>query len=367
MTTIVVGGGIVGLSLAYGLLERGQKVIVLDGADDDFRASRGNFGLIWVQGKGFNCPSYANWSRQAATLWPGYANDLQKQTGIDLALSQKGGVSYFTNDDKLAEQANKLEGLRDTLGCDYPFDVLDHAALKKLVPEIGPKVIGGIYSPMDGHVNPLFLLRALSKAVRQMGGDVRTDARVVDIKAADHDFTAILADGERITGDALVLAAGLGALELGAKLGFKTLIRPQQGQILITEKLPPFLHYASATLRQVNEGGVQIGASEAEIGHDDSEDIATIAQLARHAVDVFPHLAGVKLVRSWAALRIMSPDGLPIYEHSPSYLGASFVTCHSGITLSSVHARLLPDWVAKKEIGVDLAPFSERRFDVSTA
>lgn len=366
MATIVIGGGIVGLSLAYGLLKRGHKVIVLDGADDDFRASRGNFGLIWVQGKGINCPAYANWSRLAAKLWPDYAADLQKQTGMDLALSQKGGVDYYTDDAELADQISRLEGLRDTLGGDYPFDVLDHTALKKLVPEIGPKVIGGLYSPMDGHVNPLFLLRALSMAVRQLGGDVRTGARVMDIKAADHDFTAILANGDCITGNALVLAAGLGALELGAKLGFNTPIRPQQGQVLITEKLPIFLHYPSGTLRQVNEGGMQIGASEAEVGFDDAEDIATIASLARHAVDIFPHLAPVTLVRSWAALRIMSPDGLPIYQHSPSYPGASFVTCHSGITLSSVHARLLPDWLAGKNVAFDLTPFSERRFDVST-
>jgi octopine oxidase subunit B len=366
MATIVIGGGIVGLSLAYGLLEHGRKVIVLDGADDDFRASRGNFGLIWVQGKGVNCPAYANWSRQAASLWPDYAADLQKQTGIDLALSQKGGVSFYTGKAELADQVSRLEGLRGALGGEYPFDVLDHAALKKLVPEIGPKVIGGIYSPMDGHVNPLFLLRALSKAVRQLGGDVRTGSRVVDIRAANRDFSAILADGKRTTGDAVVLAAGLGALELGARLGFNTPIRPQQGQVLITEKLPFFMRYASATLRQVNEGGVQIGASEAEVGFDDAEDIVTIARLARHAVDVFPHLAPVKLVRSWAALRIMSLDGLPIYQQSPSFQGASFVTCHSGITLSSVHARLLPDWLTGENTVFDLTPFSERRFDVST-
>ena len=364
MTTIIVGGGIVGLSLAYGLLEQGKKVIVLDGADDDFRASRGNFGLIWVQGKGFKCPPYANWSRRAALLWPDFAADLQKQTGIDLALSQKGGISYFTSETALSTQVSNLEGLRDKLESDYPFDVLDHAALKKLEPKIGPKVIGGTYSAMDGHVNPLFLLRALSIAVRQMGGVVQTGARVIDIKAANRDFTAILDNGEQISGEAVVLAAGLGTIALGERLGFKTLIRPQQGQVLITEKLPSFMTYPSGTLRQVNEGGVQIGASEAEIGHDDREDIATIASLARHAVDVFPHLERVKLVRSWAALRIMSPDGLPIYQRSPNFQGASFVTCHSGITLSSAHARLLPDWLAGNDTAVDLTPFSERRFDV---
>ena len=68
----------------------------------------------------------------------------------------------------------------------------------------------------------------------------------------------------------------------------------------------------------------------------------------RWVSDVFPHLARVKLLRSWAALRIMSPDGLPIYQHSPRFEGASFVTCHSGITLAAAHAKALPDWIGKK-------------------
>lgn len=364
MAIIIVGGGVVGLSLAYGLLVQGRNVVVLDGADDDYRASRGNFGLIWVQGKGAKCPAYASWTRLAAKQWPDYADDLQKQTGIDLALSQHGGVDYFTDGDELVKRANVLEGLRDALGGDYPFEVLDHVGLKNLVPEIGPKVIGGIHSPMDGHVNPLYLLRALSKAVRQLGGDVRTGSAVLDVEAADSDFTAIMADGSRITGEAIVLAAGLGSLELGKKLGFKVPIRPQQGQILITEKLPFFLRYPSGTLRQVNEGGVQIGASKAEVGLNDSEDIATSAGLAQHAIDVFPLLEKARIVRGWAALRIMSPDGLPIYQRSPTVCGATFITCHSGVTLSAAHARLIPDWILERDTAPDVSSFSESRFHV---
>ena len=297
------------------------------------------------------------------TLPPIYKN----KQGLIWRLVQKGGISYFTNEAALSSQVSNLEGLRNRLESDYPFDVLDHTALKKLEPKIGPKVIGGTYSPMDGHVNPLFLLRALSIAVRQMGGVVQTGARVIDIKAANRDFTAVLDTGEQISGAALVLAAGLGAIPLGEKLEFKTLIRPQQGQVLITEKLPNFndvihLEPCDRSMR----AGCRLVHRKPRLATTTGEDIATIASLARHAVDVFPHLTRVKLVRSWAALRIMSPDGLPIYQRSPTYQGASFVTCHSGITLSSVHARLLPEWLSGIDSSVDLAPFSERRFDVSS-
>jgi len=366
MATIVVGGGVVGLSVAHGLLKRGTEVIVLDGADDDFRASRGNFGLVWVQGKGAaaKAPHYARWSRRSAGLWADYADELHKETGVDVAFSQVGGVEYFTDEAALEEYAASLDALREGIEGDYAFEVLDHAALKRRVPEIGRKVAGGVFSSMDGHANSLFLLRALTIAVRNAGGTIRTGTKVVDIDAKDHNFAATLLDGTRIEGDRLVLAAGLGALELGPKLGFKVPIRPQQGQVLITEKLPFFLRFPSGTLRQVNEGGVQIGASKAEVGFDDAEDILTTASLAQHAIDVFPHLANVKLVRSWAALRIMSPDGLPIYQHSPMARGATFITCHSGITLSAAHARLLPDWILERNSAPDVSQFSESRFCV---
>ena len=75
---IIVGGGLVGASLAYGLIQKQPqlRILVLDGADTDHRASVGNFGLIWVQGKGHDFPTYANWTLQAADLWPPFAQQL---------------------------------------------------------------------------------------------------------------------------------------------------------------------------------------------------------------------------------------------------------------------------------------------------
>lgn len=364
MAFIIIGGGVVGLSVAYGLLKNGQDVVVLDGADDDFRASRGNFGLVWVQGKGADCVGYSQWTRRSAALWADFAQEIEDLTGLDLMLRQTGGMEYFTDEAELEEQISKLESLRDASGGDYPFDILDQKELRERVPEIGPKVIGATFCPEDGHVNPLFLLKALSSAVRQKGGTIRTGVKVVDVSGQEGEFKVVLEDGNHLNGENVVLSAGLGAMELGPKLGFSTPIRPQQGQILVTEKLPVFLHYPSGTLRQVNEGGVQIGASKAELGLDDTEDTETIAKLARHAIDVFPHLEKVKMVRSWAALRIMSPDGLPIYQRSPTHPGATFITCHSGITLAAAHAQLLPDWILGKAEAQDLSTFSERRFDV---
>ena len=78
----------------------------------------------------------------------------------------------------------------------------------------------------------------------------------------------------------------------------------------------------------------------------------------------YPALAQAQLVRSWGALRVMSPDGLPIYQESEAVPGAFLITCHSGITLAAAHARLMPNWILGRDGAPDLEVFGEARFAV---
>ncbi len=367
----IVGGGVVGLAVALGLRAPGRPgptVLVLDGDDGAFRASRGNFGLVWVQGKGTDAPHYARWTRRSAAMWRDFADELEDATGLDLSLRQDGGFEYFTDENKLAEQVARLERLRTAFDGDYPFEIVEPAALRREMPLIGPKVVAATLGAEDGHVNPLMLLRALAGSVRRAGGRVENAAAVARIAARSvGGFVLTLVDGRTAEAGKVVLCAGLGAAALGPQLGFQAPVRPQRGQVLITEKLVPFITRPSSTIRQVNEGGIQIGASKDDAGLDDRETLAATARLARHAVEVFPHLARARLVRSWGALRIMTPDGLPIYQRSATHPGAFLVTCHSGVTLAAAHMRLLPLWIEGRADAPDLEAFSERRFAISTA
>lgn len=367
----IVGGGVVGLAVALGLRAQGCQgptVLVLDGDDGAFRASRGNFGLIWVQGKGADAPHYARWTRRSAALWHDFADDLEHATGLDLSLRQDGGFDFFTDEDELAGQVARLERLRTVLDGDYPFEIVGAAALRREMPRIGPRVVAATLGAEDGHVNPLLLLRALAGSVRRAGGRVENGAEVVRLEARPGGgFALTLSDGRIAEAGKVVLCAGLGAAALGPQLGFRAPVRPQRGQTLITEKMAPFLTRPSATIRQVNEGGIQIGASEEDVGLDDRETLAATARLARHALEVFPHLARARLVRSWGALRILTPDGRPIYQRSETHPGAYLITSHSGVTLAAAHMRLLPLWIEGRADAPDLEAFSERRFAISTA
>lgn len=359
---VVVGGGVVGLSICYGLLKRGKRVICVDGSDNDFRASRGNFGLVWVQSKGIDAPHYAQWTRRSVKAYPEFVAQLKADSGMDVFYQFTGGYEYFLDSDEMAERVEQFSSLRDKLEGDYPFELFDAERIRAEEPMVGPAVVGATYYPEDGHINPLQLLHALSAACHNLGLRHLTSELVEDIEHKS-GFALQTAKGTRVEADKLVLAAGLGAAKLGPKLGFKAEVVPQRGQVLVTEKLPSLINRPSLRIRQVNEGAIQIGDSKEAVGYDDHENAVITAKIAQHAIGVMPFLENIRLVRTWGALRVMSRDGLPVYQRSKRYSGASLVTCHSGITLAATHATGLIDWLESSESAPDLGLFGEARFE----
>lgn len=362
----VVGGGIVGMAVACGLAGHGRRICVLDEGDRALRASRGNFGLIWVQGKGDGLLDYAAWTRRSAAAWPSLARALEAETGIDVRLSQPGGLYLCLDGAELSARAAMLEDMRSRLGGDYPFQVLDHAGVAGLVPEIGPDVAGATFGSEDGHVDPLRLLQALHAAFAGRGGQVVNGDAVTGISQRAGVFTLSMAD-RSLTAEKVVLAAGLGNRVLAPQVGLSAPVVPNRGQVLVCERLRPFLRYPTGHVRQTGEGSVQIGDSKEDVGFDDGTTLAVMATIARRAVTMFPLLAGVRMVRAWGALRIMTPDGYPHYEESERCPGAFVVSCHSGVTLAAAHAGPLAEWILGGPLPFDADVFTGSRFDVQAA
>lgn len=361
--TLVVGGGVVGMSIAYGLVAAGERVRLLDEGDDAFRAARGNFGLVWVQGKGLGNPDYARWSMAAARRWPSFAQELTSTTGVDLDLSQIGGLMISLDEQELAARVSALESLRQSIGGIYPYEVLDPRSLREISPFIGPEVVGATYGPLDGHVSPLRLLRSLVQAFRFRGGEMVGGVRCESIEHRTGAFHVYAGATEHVAGR-VVLAAGLGNRVLAPMVGLKAPVQPNRGQILVTERVGPFLRHPSGHVRQTAEGVVQIGDSKEDVGLDDGTTLEQLACIAQRARRMFPILADVNVVRTWGALRVMTPDGFPIYQASSDCPGAFVVTCHSGITLASMHAGPLVDWIRGGAEPSEITTFKSERFDV---
>jgi glycine/D-amino acid oxidase-like deaminating enzyme len=356
----VIGGGLVGVAVACGLVRSGCKTILLDEEDGALRASRGNFGLVWVQGKGDKLPPYTAWAMKAAREWPRLSDWLRQATGIDVGLEQTGGLFLCMTEQDLEQRSRQLADVRRQCRLDhYEYEILDNARLREMVPEAGPKVAGASYSPYDGHANPIRLLRALHRAFGMLGGRYEPGANVSAIAPEGGGYMLETPKGT-VWAKRIVLASGLGNVDLGRHLGVEVPVRPMRGQIMVTERLPKLFHMAMEQVRQTDDGTLLLGTSWEDVGFDVTTTYDVTTRIARNAIDFFPILKSVSVVRSWAALRILSPDASPIYhEVAP---GAFLLTCHSGVSLAANHVFYLSQWIADGAIPAEGQPFSLRRF-----
>ena len=357
---IVIGGGVIGAAIAYGAARAGAQVTVLDQDDVAHRASRGNFGLVWLSGKGDQAPHYARWCRDAVGHWPDFARELLDSTGVDVALRRSGGIHIATTEAELHAHAAMLDRIDAAVG-GIPHELLDHAALRARLPAIGPAVVGASFCPLDGHCNPLALLHALHAGMKARGVRIVAGVDVAQVGRADSGtgFVVKARDGRSWPASRLVLAAGLGITELAVQVGLHAPVVPNRGQILVTERLRPFMPYPTTGVRQTDEGSVQLGSSFESVGLDSGTTTSAIGSIAREAIKAYPVLAGARLVRAWGCLRVLTPDSLPIYQESASCPGAFVATSHSGVSLASLHADVIGPWMA----GMTEAPDGIDEFD----
>jgi glycine/D-amino acid oxidase-like deaminating enzyme len=235
-----------------------------------------------------------------------------------------------------------------------------------MVPAIGPRVVGASYCPADGHANPLYLMRGLHRALLDHGGAYFPGRHVDAIRHAGGGFS-VECGGETFTSEKLVIAAGLGSARLAPMVGLDMPVKPLRGQILVTERMKPFLHYATHVIRQTDEGSVMLGDSHEDVGFDVSTRVPVMQEIAARNLAAFPCLADATVVRVWAALRVMTPDGFPIYEQSETCPGAFAATCHSGVTLAGAHALDLAPAILSGQLPGKFDAFSSARFRVPAA
>lgn len=361
----VIGGGLVGSAMAYGLRGRVGTIAVLDEGDVALRASRGNFGLVWLQSKGYGMGAYSRWTLGSTRLWPRLADQLREETGIDVALEQMGGLTPLMGDDEVEARLAWVQRLMAQPGVEpYAWKLLDHHQAAALVPGLGRDVTGAIWTPHDGIVNPLKLLHAFHVAFKASGVSYLPHHGVASIALAGGMFHLATPQGS-IRARKIVLAAGLRNGELGQQVGLHLPMAPQRGQIIVLERTRRLLGTPMVTLRQNDEGSWLVGDSQEDAGY--AEHLTTLpvlATLAERAVRTLPALKDVRAVRAWSALRVRAQDGFPVYEQSTSHPGAFIVTCHSGVTLAATHAMTLAPMVADGALSAELAPFSTRRFHV---
>ena len=364
---VVVGGGVVGLASAYGLVKRRLHIAVLDEADVAFRASRSNFGLVWFQGKGLGNPSYVHLLALSTNRWAHFARELRESSGVDPDYHQQGGLSLCVGEAAAEKRRAHIDALRKQSGTDgYRCEFLTRAELEQLFAplRLSDEVRTASYCEADGHVNPLYLLLALQKQFVALGGHYHGAHTVHDVVPVSSGGFVLNTDRGYIGCDRLLLAAGLGVSKLARKIGLDVPIRPERGQIIVTQRTKPLFPLPMNGFRQTQEGSILLGYSKEDVGLDDSTSVTVTARIANNALKSFPQLASLRVVRTWAGLRTQSPDSYPIYAASRECPGAYAVICHSGITLTAAHAEVIPQWLLDGSTPPSIRDFGLERFRV---
>jgi glycine/D-amino acid oxidase-like deaminating enzyme len=282
-----------------------------------------------------------------------------------VALRQPGGVHACLSREAFDARAALVERMR-ARGDEARVEMLDRNELRARVPGLGADVVGGSFCADDGDCNPLRLLRALDAALAAAGVARRGGTRVEAIEPLAHGFRVVSASGA-IEAERVVVAAGLDTARLAPMLGLAVPVRASKGHVIALGRVAPLLPLPLSTLRQTDEGAVLVGDSW-EDRADDAVDPAVVGAIARRAIRLVPALAAARVIRAWAASRVLTPDGLPVYAASPTHPGAYAIACHSGVTLAAAHAFTLAPALADGQLPATLAPFAAARFaDVRAA
>ncbi|WP_432955648.1 glycine oxidase ThiO [Micromonospora haikouensis] len=352
----VVGGGAVGLAVAWRCAARGLRVTVHDPAPGA-GASRVAAGMLSPVAEAyFGERELTGLLVASAARWPAFAAELTAASGVDLGYRTEGTLVVGLTGDDLAE-AQRLWSYQRDLG--LPISPLRPSELRDREPALATRVRGGAVAPGDHQVDPRRLVTALRTAAERAGATLVTGA----VRALS-DLDA------RVT----VVAAGCGAAAL---TGLP--VRPVKGQILrlrAPDGGPPgFRHvvrgYADGEpvyLVPRENGEVVVGATVEERADTDVT-AGAVLRLLRAAVDLVPELAEYELVEATAGLRPGTPDNAPIIGPLPGRPGVLVATGHHrhGIVLTPVTADLVTELVVAEPTASAtadplLAPCTPERF-----
>lgn len=350
--TMIVGGGVIGSSIAYHLSEvKRSGIAVIDGGFPACGASGANQGWVWVHKK--RPAWYGELSFFSAELY----KNLHHKIG-DVEYKRTGGIApFFTEEER--EAAYKLADEQAEVGIHIEVLTRDEALARE--PALSAKILGATYCEVDGNINPMRLVEQYVRAARQQGVTYELYNKVTGIEKKRDTFTVETQNGSFACKN-LVLSAGVNTSELGKMLGIAIPVRPVRGQVIITEPVAPLLRHTLAAMRQTYNGEILIGYSHEEVGFQDNTTLEVLGESAQLAVKLVPGLAKVKVVRGFAGLRVMPEDGHPIMGTVPGIENLYIAAMHSGVTLSPLAGTLMTELITGNETSLPMERFSMNRF-----
>ena len=343
---LILGGGVIGLSIAYHLSRQGATVTVLD-AGEPGQASSAAAGMLAPLAETGAPGPFLDLALDSLRRCPAFVDILREDSGAGLSIQGPGMLRVARTD---AEEDALCRALawQSTLG--LPLHRLSETDARRLEPGLGEGVQAAVLSPLEKQIEPRRLLAALTDACRWWDVQIVSHHPATGLETAGSRADAVLSGTTRHTFGTLVLAAGAWNRALGQKLGFDIPVSPLRGQILALGPQPaaPFSHTLythGAYLVPRADGRIVAGATEEWAGFAAETDDAAIAGLRAEASTLVPALTDWPLHSAWAGLRPVSADGLPLLGRVPGWNNVHVATGHgrNGILLSPITGALMAD------------------------
>jgi glycine oxidase len=387
-SAVIIGGGVIGLGVAWRAAQRGLRVTVADPAPGR-GAGYVAAGLLNPVGEaGHGEDAMVRLGLDSLARYPGFVAELTAFTGRDAGLRMTGTLEVGFDPGDVAE-LGELRALRESLG--LPARELTGAHCRELEPMLDPAVRGGLLVDDDGSVDPRLLTAALLAAVDRAGVRLIRQPATEVITRNGRAAGARLAGGTAIEADWVVLAAGWSSAGIGGlPPGTTPPVRPVKGQVLRLRPAPggagpgsaglggdgPLLsrsvravvHGSEVYLVPRADGELVIGATQEELGSDTTVTAGGVWQLLRDARAVLPGITEMELAEASAGLRPGTPDNAPVL--GPAALpGLVLATGHfrNGVLLTPVTADVIADCLATGKLPDLATPFALTRFAAAPA
>jgi glycine/D-amino acid oxidase-like deaminating enzyme len=378
---VIVGGGVIGTVTAYMLAKAGIQVLLIERKEIGSGTTSKAAAAALLQTK-TSAKKLALAIRSLRLL-----DDLHDQLGGCFEYAHTGSLLAATTGDEF-QLVKDMHSTLQSLG--LSVDLLDGQQAREMMPILGDSVIGGSYSPHDAQISPLELVVACAQAAKRHGAVFTNHTRLQGIEITGNSIVAVQTSAGRVLTDTVINAAGVWASQVARLGGIELEILPLKGELLVTERMPPLMHgtliaakyllskaraegeaggrapkrTVGITLVQVAHGNLIVGSTRELAEYDMRSTLPGIHELVRQLLELTPALADVHLLRGYAGLRPLTPDGSPIVSRTPQLPGFIQVAGFGGdgLAMSAITADMILGLLTGNPDNELLADFSLERF-----
>jgi len=366
---LIVGGGLMGAATAFFLRQRGMSVILLERGLVGQQASGVNFGNVRRQGR---FPPQLPLAHRSRALW----GRLPELLGEDVEFLPTGHLRVAYG----AEQVAMMEAYRDAAKpWGLELELLSGNAVRDRFPWLSQEVIGGSWSPTDGHANPRLVAPAFGRAARRDGARIVENAEVLSIEQENGGFRVDTADGSVWRAGLLQISAGAWGARMAERFGEPVPLTPRGPQMGVTEAVPyaltPVLGITTREakevvyLRQVTRGNIVFGGT----GHGPADldkarperadpriTLHQFTQLRR----MVPAIGALRIIRTWSGIEGYMKDDIPVMGPSARIPGLfyAFGFCGHGFQIGPGVGDTMAELIATGRTETPIEPFHIRRF-----